>query len=206
MKIKNIQEFGKNISKTKIMQVGAVCLGTFLIANCALQTNEMEVANNITQKNEWQEPTYPYIFTDKKVIRDYEKTDGKYELNATFAENVENDLKIDANPKNLFTMTEDEISNSVIRGDFGNGEERKQRLEEDGYNYENVQSLVNLKCFNQDYTIYNPNCIYDPITMFSYGFPELGIESSIIYFDGDGYVYKKELLPVLDYVKQERSR
>lgn len=42
--------------------------------------------------------------------------------------------------------------------------------------------------------------------MFSYGFPELGIESSIIYFDGYGYVYKKELLPVLDYVKQERSR
>lgn len=35
------------------------------------------------------------------------------------------------------------IANKVIRGEYGNGAERKQRLERDGYNYTEVQKLVN---------------------------------------------------------------
>lgn len=36
-----------------------------------------------------------------------------------------------------------EIANKVIAGDYGNGEERKQKLESEGYNYEEVQAKVN---------------------------------------------------------------
>lgn len=37
----------------------------------------------------------------------------------------------------------DEIAREVIRGDWGNGDERKRRLTEAGYNYSAVQSIVN---------------------------------------------------------------
>ena len=36
-----------------------------------------------------------------------------------------------------------DIASRVIRGDYGNGEERKRRLANDGYNYACVQNEVN---------------------------------------------------------------
>ena len=39
--------------------------------------------------------------------------------------------------------TDTEIAKEVIKGLWGNGSERKQRLEKAGYNYANVQSIVN---------------------------------------------------------------
>lgn len=39
----------------------------------------------------------------------------------------------------------EEIANEVIRGDWGNGDERKRRLAEAGYDYNAVQSIVNGK-------------------------------------------------------------
>lgn len=37
----------------------------------------------------------------------------------------------------------DEIANQAIRGEFGNGQERKDRLEKLGYDYDTIQSRVN---------------------------------------------------------------
>lgn len=37
----------------------------------------------------------------------------------------------------------EEVARKVINGDYGNGSDRKKRLEADGYNYKEVQSLVN---------------------------------------------------------------
>lgn len=37
----------------------------------------------------------------------------------------------------------DDVATSVIRGDYGNGEERRQKLTSAGYDYDNVQSRVN---------------------------------------------------------------
>ena len=37
------------------------------------------------------------------------------------------------------------IADQVIRGDFGNGVERKNRLKEAGFDYETVQKVVNSK-------------------------------------------------------------
>ena len=41
--------------------------------------------------------------------------------------------------------TDDEIANEVIAGLWGNGADRKAKLEEAGYNYNNIQDLVNEK-------------------------------------------------------------
>lgn len=37
----------------------------------------------------------------------------------------------------------DEVAQAVIRGDYGNGSERREKLEAEGYNYSEVQSRVN---------------------------------------------------------------
>ena len=44
------------------------------------------------------------------------------------------------NPK-----TDDEMADEVILGVWGNGTERKQRLEEEGYDYDAIQEIVNKK-------------------------------------------------------------
>lgn len=40
----------------------------------------------------------------------------------------------------------DEVAEAVIRGDYGNGADRKARLESEGYNYSEVQARVNALC------------------------------------------------------------
>lgn len=51
----------------------------------------------------------------------------------------------------------EEIAREVIRGDWGNGDERKRRLTEAGYDYGAVQSIVNQKLGSQSskQTIYH---------------------------------------------------
>ena len=45
--------------------------------------------------------------------------------------------------KNIPDKSLDEIAKEVIRGNFGNGEERKKKLAEAGYDYAQVQARVN---------------------------------------------------------------
>lgn len=42
----------------------------------------------------------------------------------------------------------DEIASDVLKGKFGNGEERTKKLEEAGYDYNEIQSIVNKKLNN----------------------------------------------------------
>lgn len=44
------------------------------------------------------------------------------------------------------TKSAEQIADEVIRGEWGNGTDRKQRLEEAGYDYSEVQGIVNAKC------------------------------------------------------------
>lgn len=57
-------------------------------------------------------------------------------------EEISGDLSDDNqnNPK-----TDDEMADEVILGLWGNGTERKQRLEEEGYDYDAIQEIVNKK-------------------------------------------------------------
>lgn len=41
-------------------------------------------------------------------------------------------------------LDKEEIARKVIRGEYGNGNERKKRLEEEGYDYREIQNLVNI--------------------------------------------------------------
>ena len=49
----------------------------------------------------------------------------------------------DAQPEDPNKMTLAEVAYAVIRGDYGNGDERREKLEAEGYDYDAVQSIVN---------------------------------------------------------------
>lgn len=53
------------------------------------------------------------------------------------------DVEVDAETLAEITKTIDELAREVIRGDWGNGEERRRRLTEAGYDYNAVQKRVN---------------------------------------------------------------
>ena len=65
----------------------------------------------------------------------------------------EEQVNIDASSKELNT-----IADEVIAGKWGNGEDRKNRLEQAGYNYSEVQALVNQK-LNGTSTVSNKKSI-----------------------------------------------
>lgn len=49
------------------------------------------------------------------------------------------------NKGNTFNgLDKEEIARKVIRGEYGNGNERKKKLEEEGYDYKEIQNLVNI--------------------------------------------------------------
>ena len=52
---------------------------------------------------------------------------------------------IELNDNQNIEKTKDAIADEVILGLWGNGEERKQRLEESGYDYDAIQEIVNEK-------------------------------------------------------------
>ena len=57
---------------------------------------------------------------------------------------------------NINKKSNEEIANEVIQGKWGNGEERQKRLTENGYNYNDIQVIVNrkIKNINKDEIIY----------------------------------------------------
>lgn len=129
MKFKNIRDFIKEIDKGRIIQTSMVCIGTMLVAISALEVKEKEVTDTTNQVVEWNEPWNSYHFHDHIRIRSYEPR---------FYDRYGYDLYL---PMDF--VSDNDIVMSVIRGEYGNGEERKQRLEEKGYDYEKIQTMVN---------------------------------------------------------------
>lgn len=52
------------------------------------------------------------------------------------------------------TKTVDQLADEVIAGQWGNGEDRKKRLTDAGYNYTVVQAIVNKKMAAKKQSVY----------------------------------------------------
>jgi LysM repeat protein len=55
-------------------------------------------------------------------------------------------VSTDDNPTPVASKTVDELAQEVLAGNWGNGEERKNRLSAAGYDYDSVQAKVNELC------------------------------------------------------------
>lgn len=60
-----------------------------------------------------------------------------------YAKGILKTLGITAKEPAQVTKTIDEVANAVIRGEYGNGRDRREALEKEGYDYNQVQARVN---------------------------------------------------------------
>lgn len=109
-------------------------------------------SNNTNEPEHEQEPTPSYSIDEvaKAVIRgDYGNGSERKEkleadgYNYSEVQSRVNELCNDGSVSSTPSESLDTIAREVIRGDWGNGNDRKARLEKAGYNYSEVQSLVN---------------------------------------------------------------
>lgn len=56
---------------------------------------------------------------------------------------MSNNEEVEAPAPSVYLKDNDTIADEVIRGDWGNGEERRQRLTDAGYDYKTIQEIVN---------------------------------------------------------------
>lgn len=91
---------------------------------------------------------------ERKAKKEAEKAAKKAENNVSpevkdlyndIAGDKKNTTKTETTSKPTPKKSTDEVSKEVIRGDWGNGKERRDRLTEAGYNYDEVQNEVNSK-------------------------------------------------------------
>lgn len=165
MKFKNVRDFIKKINKDRIMQVGAVCIGTMLITTLSLKTEDNELIENYNHG-----------------------TSFGYEKCETFFCKMEE------------YKTANSVVIEVIQGKYGNGENRKQNLEANGYNYDEIQSEVNeyYKKFYEEQEKPNPEPLppsaYTPEGPMSYEAAKECADSLISQLGGYAYVELKETL------------
>lgn len=104
------------------------------------------IAHYGIKENEYEKEFDMHQFTSKGIIDGI--NDSSVDLNIMhrdLIEEIKND-KIINNIENLPNLkSNEEIMQEVINGKWGNGEERKQKLIEAGYNYNEIQKLVNEK-------------------------------------------------------------
>lgn len=100
---------------------------------CLTKTNVKDCITEIKNGGYATSPTY--INTIVSIYNTNANRINKYLLDSVVEEPTET-------PK---TNDTDELVLNIIRGFYGNGTERKKRLEAEGYNYKEIQSLVNKK-------------------------------------------------------------
>lgn len=88
-----------------------------------------------------------YYQTTLDIINDFGlRIFNDYVFNYNQANNTNlNDLSVTPNSE-----IDEDVVDAIYRGDYGNGEERKQRLEEAGYNYADYQARVDAKYYSNN--------------------------------------------------------
>ena len=96
-----------------------------------LKSNE-EIANEVIA-GKWENGN------DRKI----KLTDAGYDYSAI--QKIVNEKLLGSTPTEKPKKSNEELAQEVIRGDWGNGEERNKKLTEAGYNFSEIQTIVNNK-------------------------------------------------------------
>jgi hypothetical protein len=90
---------------------------------------------------------YPSGYFDKHRNKDSKKTDSSDSSDDTKSEQEKNESDADTISK---------VVDDVIRGEYGNGQARKEALQKAGFDYDTIQSEVNKKLLNKS-TVSKPS-------------------------------------------------
>ena len=112
-----------------------------LLANKA-KVVTVEVKEETTVKEVAKQDESLLVLDNEKIVED--ESEG-HTLNLTYANPVALDVKVPENKEEFVTSKEttQEVIDRVLDGEFGSGEQRKQKLTEAGYQYEEIQNKIN---------------------------------------------------------------
>lgn len=152
---------GENLTWHK-MHAETSCPGAYLLSKMDYIVEEANKINNeATSEPEpvpvpTPEPVSPVLKSNEEIANEVIKgnwgngndrkaklTDAGYDYSAI--QKIVNEKLLGSTPTEKPKKSNEELAQEVIRGNWGNGEERKKKLTEAGYNFSEIQTIVNNK-------------------------------------------------------------
>jgi len=156
---------GENLTWHK-MHAETSCPGEYLLSKMDYIVEEANKINNeATSEPEPEpvpapepipEPVSPVLKSNEEIAneviagiwgngndRKIKLTDAGYDYSAI--QKIVNEKLLGSTPTEKPKKSNEELAQEVIRGNWGNGEERKKKLTEAGYNFSEIQTIVNNK-------------------------------------------------------------
>ena len=144
------------------MHAETSCPGEYLLSKMDYIVEEANKINNeVTSVPEPEpvptpEPVPPVLKTNEEIAnevisgiwgngndRKVKLTDAGYDYSSI--QKIVNEKLLGSTPTEKPKKLNEELAQEVISGNWGNGEERKKRLTEAGYNFDEIQTIVNNK-------------------------------------------------------------
>lgn len=151
---------GENLTWHK-MHAETSCPGEYLLSKMDYIVEEANKINNeSTSEPEPEpptpEPVLPVLKSNEEIANEVisgkwgNGNDRKVKLanagyNSSTIQKIVNDKLLGLTPTEKPKKSNEELAQEVIRGNWGNGEVRKKRLTEAGYNFTEIQAIVNNK-------------------------------------------------------------
>lgn len=154
---------GKNLTWHK-MHAETSCPGEYLLSKMDYIVEETNKINNESISEPipepvpkpTPEPVSPVLKSNEEIAneviagkwgngndRKVKLTDAGYDYSVI--QKIVNEILLGSTPTEKPKKSNDELVDEVIRGDWGNGEERKNKLTKAGYDYDIIQKIVNDK-------------------------------------------------------------
>ncbi len=143
---------GENLTWHK-MYAETSCPGEYLLSKMDYIVEE---ANKINSESNSKPEPGPVLKSNEEIAneviagkwgngndREVKLTNAGYDSSAI--QKIVNDKLLGSNPVEKPKKSNEELAQEVIRGEWGNGEERKKRLTEAGYNFSKIQIILNNK-------------------------------------------------------------
>ena len=102
--------------------------------------NGKQTGNNTSPDGENAHNCGIWQYTSDGYLNGY---NGRLDLNYGYKDFIVKGFNVNPQPNPTPIKSIDELAREVIAGQWGNGDDRKRRLEEAGYNYDEVQNKVN---------------------------------------------------------------
>ena len=142
---------GENLTWHK-MHAETSCPGEYLLSKMDYIVEEVNKINNESTS----EPVPPVLKLNEEIAneviagiwgngndRKVKLTDAGYDYSAI--QKIVNEKLLGSTPTEKPKKSNEELAQEVIRGNWGNGEVRKKRLTDAGYNFSEIQTIVNNK-------------------------------------------------------------
>lgn len=126
---------------------------------------------------------------------------GTLDLDIMYRDLISEIKGINQNNNTSIKKSNDEIATEVINGLWGNGEDRKNKLTQSGYNYNDIQSIVNSKLKNNfiSYTVKSGDTLSGIAKKYNTTWQKIYNDNKSIIGSNPNKIYKGQILKIKNY-------